>query len=585
MESPDDPDRTQAFVGVARSRLLLTEQAAEELAREAAARGVSASELALRRGDLDRVQVSMVEALLHPADAYPGYEILDVLGQGGMGVVYKARQKALNRSVALKTVMLGAGPPSGLITRFEKEAMTVASLRHPNIVTAYDFGRQGDRVYLVMELLEGEDLDQYLQRRGRLPEGEAWALARQAAWGLAHAAEHGIVHRDVKPGNMFLVPPPPGFALPAGVPMVKITDFGLVLHTAEVSEPRLTMAGMSLGTPTYMAPEQFADPAVDSRADIYALGATVYHMLAGRPPFEAATVWEIMSRKAKGEIPDVEAVASPASARLIREMLAADAARRVGTYEELLRRIDDVSAPPSAAGPTVTVSRAGAVRRRQAAWVRWLIPSVATLAFGSLLLLNYRPWSPTGPQAPGFVAGRWEPLFDGVSLRGWQITSGSWAAARDAEGGRVLAGNGTIARPLPSTPNYRLSVNIDLHQAASARLVFEAGEQAGRIYSLVLRPDEAALEWQDGNHGIPVRAASTPLPPKQGEDAVPYRELRVDRRGGRWYAFVDGKPVGEPQPVGDAESARVLLSAEGGTAYFESPELGVLVEGPTPKGR
>src|SRR5207237_758491 len=110
---------------------------------------------------------------------------------------------------------------------------------------------------------------------------------------------------------LFLVDPPEGFLLPAGVPMVKVTDFGLVSSSAEPESARLTRIGTSLGTPVYMAPEQFSDPQVDSRADIYALGASVYHMLAGRPPFAGESLWQIMSAKMQGEISDLDRVATP----------------------------------------------------------------------------------------------------------------------------------------------------------------------------------------------------------------------------------------------------------------------------------
>src|SRR5262245_37213355 len=183
------------------------------------------------------------ESLLKPGDVIPGYEILDVLGRGGMGVVYRARQTALDRLVAVKTVLLSHLTRADAIARFEKEARTVARFRHPNIVTAFDFGRHEGRLFFVMELLEGQTLEEHIARSGRVEEAVAWGLVRQVASALAHAARTGIVHRDVKPANLFLVEPPAGSTLPGGLPMVKVTDFGLVLLAADAAAAaRLTAA-------------------------------------------------------------------------------------------------------------------------------------------------------------------------------------------------------------------------------------------------------------------------------------------------------------------------------------------------------
>ena len=173
-------------------------------------------------------------------------------------------------------------------SRFEQEAQTVARLIHPHIITAFDFGKHAGRLYFAMEYVEGEDAERYVKRLHPLDERQVWMLIRQAASGLAHAAESGIVHRDIKPANMLLVTPPKGFPLPPGVPMVKIADFGLAFLSAEVNDrTRLTSEQSTLGSPHYMAPEQLnAGGVVDFRADLYSLGASAFHLLAGRAPFD-----------------------------------------------------------------------------------------------------------------------------------------------------------------------------------------------------------------------------------------------------------------------------------------------------------
>ncbi len=165
-------------------------------------------------GMLDPVQVDIVETLLSPEDVVPGYQILDLIAQGGMGVVYRARQKSLDRIVAIKTILVSQMHDQSSFARFEQEAVAVARLRHPNIVAAYDFGRHQGRLFFVMELVEGEDVQRTIENEGPLTENVAWRLLRQAAAGLSHAASAGIIHRDIKPANLLLVEPPAGFELP-----------------------------------------------------------------------------------------------------------------------------------------------------------------------------------------------------------------------------------------------------------------------------------------------------------------------------------------------------------------------------------
>ena len=213
----------------------------------------------------------------------PGYEVQAMLGRGGMGVVYKARHLRLNRLVALKMLRAGAYAGADERARFQREAEAVAGLHHPNVVEIYDVGGDEEFPFFTMELLEGGSLAQALSGTPQ-PARQAAALLITLAEAVQVAHQAGIVHRDLKPGNILLTG--------AGTP--KIADFGLARHFGGEPTPALTFSGMRLGTPSYMAPEQVRGKArtIGPATDIYALGAILYEMLTGRPPFRADTVTE-----------------------------------------------------------------------------------------------------------------------------------------------------------------------------------------------------------------------------------------------------------------------------------------------------
>jgi tRNA A-37 threonylcarbamoyl transferase component Bud32 len=210
--------------------------------------------------------------------ALPGYEVLDELGRGGMGVVYKARHLRLNRLVALKMVLAGIHADPQLRARLDVEAETLAGLQHPNIVQVFEVAEYDGCPYLALEFIDGGSLERKLAHR-RLPPRQAAELVETLARAIHAAHQRGIVHRDLKPANVLLTE--------AGVP--KITDFGLAKRLESQGQ---TQTGQVLGTPSYMAPEQAAGKTHDvgPLADVYALGAILYEMLTGKPPFAAGSV-------------------------------------------------------------------------------------------------------------------------------------------------------------------------------------------------------------------------------------------------------------------------------------------------------
>lgn len=211
------------------------------------------------------------------------YEILSELGQGAMGIVYKARDPMLDRIVAIKTVNLTL-PKDELAeyeARFYQEAKAAGGLSHRNIVVIHDIGRSERVAYMAMEFLEGQELRRMLQSRTPIQLGQALDIAAQVAEGLHYAHEHQIIHRDIKPANIMVL----------GDGSVKITDFGIArMRNNEVK----TMTGMILGSPKYMSPEQVSGKRADNRSDVFSLGVVLYEMLTGTSPFVADNIHGVM---------------------------------------------------------------------------------------------------------------------------------------------------------------------------------------------------------------------------------------------------------------------------------------------------
>ncbi|MBI3271554.1 MAG: protein kinase [Planctomycetes bacterium] len=217
--------------------------------------------------------------------AIPGYELLEPIGRGGNGLVFKARQLSLNRLVAIKILRPERCGEEVPRQRFLQEARSIARLSHEGIVHAHDFGEAGGSFFFVMELVDGEPLSKGLAREGPMPERRVLELALQVAEALAYIHAHGLVHRDIKPENLVLT----------ASGRVKLLDLGLV-RLSEGSAA-LTAAGTAVGTPAYMSPEQIRNSSeVDIRSDLYSLGSTLYHLLSGAEPFPAGSIGEVLEK-------------------------------------------------------------------------------------------------------------------------------------------------------------------------------------------------------------------------------------------------------------------------------------------------
>jgi serine/threonine protein kinase len=212
------------------------------------------------------------------------FRIEELMGRGGMGTVYRGVQLSVDRPVAVKLIAGDAENNPDYVLRFRREAKAMAQLRHPNTVRLLDFGvtEQG-RMFMVMELLRGTDLEKRLEKSGPLDLTQALRIVRQIAQSLSEAHAVGIVHRDLKPGNIFLA------EVEGGDCFVKVMDFGVAGFKHDGTASTLTMKGAVLGTAAYMSPEQAQGEVVDARADLYSLGVILFEMLAGRPPFQGST--------------------------------------------------------------------------------------------------------------------------------------------------------------------------------------------------------------------------------------------------------------------------------------------------------
>lgn len=268
------------------------------------------------------------------------FRIDRLLGRGGMGAVYVAEQLSLGRRVAVKVLPFGPMATPEAIARFRGEARAAARLQHPNIVQIHFNGEESGQQFIVMELVEGRSLGDRLAEEKRIPMADAARVGADVARALAAAHAQGIVHRDLKPDNIFL----------ADDGMVKLGDFGLARDLLGTAGQGLSVTGTVVGTPLYMAPEQCQARKVDGRADLYALGATLFHAVTGRPPYQGASLLEIMNRHVSAAVPSAAAVQPEVPAaldRLLQRLMAKDPAERPQPATEVVTLLTTVLTEPA----------------------------------------------------------------------------------------------------------------------------------------------------------------------------------------------------------------------------------------------
>jgi serine/threonine protein kinase len=256
------------------------------------------------------------------------FRILEMLGQGGMGAVYRAVDTNLDRGVALKVLRLALGGDSDECEKLAREARTTAAVDHPNVVKVYDFGSAQGQFYIAMEMIAGGSLDDLMQRDGLVDEATVLEVGIQVAQGLEAALEKDLIHRDIKPANILFTE--------SGV--AKLVDFGLAIVMSEEAQSR----GEIWGTPYYIAPEKLDDYPEDFRSDMYSLGGTMFHALAGRPPYEADTASLVALKQLKSKPVSLLAYAphvSTETAYVVNRMMAKNPDQRYASHAELVEHL------------------------------------------------------------------------------------------------------------------------------------------------------------------------------------------------------------------------------------------------------
>ena len=405
------------------------------------------------------------------------YEILEVIGEGGMAVVYKALCHRLNRYVAVKIMRDDMAADDEFRQRFCAEAHAVAMLSHPNIVAVYDVSHSDDMEYIVMELVDGITLRQYMDKRGAVPSREALHFTKQMAKALSHAHERGIIHRDIKPQNIML--------LKDGT--IKIGDFGIAALENEIYEEN----GQAIGSIHYIAPEQARGDCPDARSDIYSLGVVMYEMLTGKKPYEGDSIGEIavkhmnakpvMPREIVPEIPEE-------LERITLKAMCADLSERYQSAAELLEDLDaftqaqlkaeegaEEEQPSPAVVPVRSVSELSKdqyyFRRKRASRVTFATGALGALILSiALFVFLWNFWlrdifSPAERVTlPDFTGSNYESIVNNAELASMYRFNVVYVIDTENESGLVLSQNPDPGRSMMITPD---GVNMDYREATN----------------------------------------------------------------------------------------------------------------------
>lgn len=331
---------------------------------------------------LSQVACPQCGAIWRVLERFGSFLLLGEIGRGGTGSVYRAFDPTLQRDVALKLLRNELLRNAEYISYLEREAKMTASINHPNVVRVFSAGQHNGLYYIAMEIISGGTLADHMHLRGRLPEVEALKIAIQVAGGLKAAYQSGLLHRDVKPGNILF----------GNDGTVKVADFGIAISSASALDTNDVR-----GTVYYIASERLEGKGCDLRSDMYSLGATLFHLLAGRPPFEATTSGLVVKKHLEAVAPGVQAFVphvSGATAYVVKKMLEKRPANRHQTYDDLIEELQYALAQPHSGTPAQPQHQQIAVEGREFSrrWIAAIVLALgAVLAFGLFSWSNRRP--------------------------------------------------------------------------------------------------------------------------------------------------------------------------------------------------
>lgn len=504
------------------------------------------------------------------------YKVMGLIGTGGMGRVYLAQHAVMRRLVALKVLPKAKAADSAALARFQREARAVAALNHPNIVQAYDIDQDGDLHYLVMEYVVGMSAQEYVRRFGPLPPAAAADVIAQAADGLAHAHRAGIIHRDIKPGNLLI---------DAGG-RVRILDMGLAVFFEEREHDPLTLANEEnvLGTADYLSPEQALDSHnVDIRSDIYGLGATLYYLLSGRPPFASGSIAQKLLHHQTKEPPPIRQLVPQTPeglAAVLKRMIAKKPNDRFSTPEELREALLPFARPLSEPFPsdvlaelqaeaTSPISRTSRPPTSDAGGDKTRRPAGKTDPMLEPLPEGPRSAPSARPSAAGQAAGKPESAAGPARSR---LSSAKPAATTEADEDflRALADSatgGSTARLPKAKP---AAAPAWLRSLAADRRAWIAGAAGA---ALVILLAVTGAWWTMGTKpkpATPAPAGTTVSGPAPAQAEPPSR-LVVSKDPDARFIFIE-------EALSEARTGQTVVLAPRSSGAWETPTLRIGVD-------
>jgi serine/threonine protein kinase len=448
---------------------------------------------------------------------FNNFELVEVIGEGGMGSVFKAYDHTLGRMVALKVLKREMSAREDERVKLEQEARITASVNHPHVVSVYSFGEADGQFYLAMELVEKGSLDDLMGIQTRVSEAQVLEIGMQIAQGLEAAAEKGLIHRDVKPGNILF----------ADAHTAKIVDFGL----ARVLEEEAEAHGEIWGTPYYIAPERLNHEAEDFRSDIYSLGATLFHAIAGRPPFEAESASLVALKQIKSQPVSLEAFAPDVAAEtayVINRMLEKKPEDRYGDYGELVEHLEFARAKV-----LETSGRPREARQREVVKVETgrmkLYVALITLC-AAVLLLGAGAWLFLTSERSGVkslregLSGAGRSGQASLSLGYRALAAGQWSEARELFQSAVRASASGSTSEQWAKVNLAVSLVLE-GRRDQAREQWRALSGGGLYSDREADLDRANLFLYAAEFGLrdtPVRAGELTKYPQSGVGALVY---------------------------------------------------------------